>query len=244
MGSRDGFLDVVLNLARYHREHEKFYAARPLEDALALQRSSRALKALAERWSTVQPAAERPASPYAGAPELNDPRAIEAAGVLFMEGEGEPAEIGRLKHDLVELADVQEQTGDWLAKAMEAAWGVAEGLLQYPQLADLLGERHRIIANDWQAASIAQLVARQLLRARAILDRVDFSPQALRDDLRGDRCVPGYLFAASELLDNASDLIAQSASLVHENERRWRVFRERVELVADGPNATHGGAPT
>ncbi len=33
---------------------------------------------------------------------------------------------------------------------------------------------------------------------------------------------------ASELLDRASDLLAESATLVHDNERRWRVFGERV----------------
>jgi hypothetical protein len=37
---------------------------------------------------------------------------------------------------------------------------MAEALLAYPQLADLLGERHRIIGNNWQNACTARLVAR------------------------------------------------------------------------------------
>jgi len=229
--STGGFLETILNLAEHHREHEKFYAAAPLEDALSLQRTSRTLKALAERWAQSEPAAERAPSPYAGAPDLNDPRATETSGVLFMEGEGEPAEIARIKRQLTDLAGSNRQTGDWLGTAMEAAWGVAEGLLQYPALADLLGERHRVIANDWRNAAIARLVAMHLERAHAILERIDFSPDALRRDLGGDRRASRYLFSASELIDHAADLMAESAVLVHENERRWRVFRERVEQV-------------
>jgi hypothetical protein len=66
-----------------------------------------------------------------------------------------------------------------------------------------------------------------------VLGQIDFSPAALRDDLSGKRRVPAYMFSAGELLDHASDLLAESAVLVHENERRWRVFRERVELLAE-----------
>ena len=44
-------------------------------------------------------------------------------------------------------------------------------------------------------------------------------------------CLPGYLYSASELLDRAADLAAESAALVHDNERRWRVFRERVATI-------------
>jgi hypothetical protein len=67
-----------------------------LTDALSLQRTARTLTALAERWASVEPAAKPAPSPYAGTPDLNDERAIEAGGVLFMEGEGEPAEISRI----------------------------------------------------------------------------------------------------------------------------------------------------
>ncbi|MGZ5376092.1 MAG: hypothetical protein ACXWEF_06545, partial [Solirubrobacterales bacterium] len=57
---------------------------------------------------------------------------------------------------------------------------------------------------------------------------------ALRLDLAGDRTAPGYLFSASELIDHATDLMAESAILVHDNERRWRAFSERVRgLLAE-----------
>jgi hypothetical protein len=187
--------------------------------------------ALAERWSTAEPAAAPVPSPFAGAPDLNDERAIETSGVLFMEGEGEPAEITRIKSELESAAANSEQTGAWLASAMEASWGMAEALLSYPELADLLGERHRIIANNWQNASTAQLTARHLRRAVAVMHRVDFSPAALRADLAGARTAPSYLYSAAELINHAADLAAASSILTHENERRWRVFRTRVEQL-------------
>ena len=40
---------------------------------------------------------------------------------------------------------------------MEASWGIAEALLSYPELADLLGERHRIIVNDYVDATLSAL---------------------------------------------------------------------------------------
>lgn len=228
----DAFLQMAENLARYHREHEKFYARAPLEEAVALHRTSTALRALAERWSIVNPDQPEAASPFSGAEDLNDERAIELAGILFMEGEGEPAEIARIKRELRSTAQGNAEAGEWLGSAMETSWALAEGLMRFAELADLLAERHRIISNDWQAASLARLVARNLERAGAVLEHLDFSPAAIREDLEGSRRSPAYLHSACELIDHAADLAAQSASLVHENERRWRVFRERVARLA------------
>jgi hypothetical protein len=227
----DGLLAVVKNLSQYHREHEKYYSEASLADAVSLQRTARTLIALAERWTSAEPAAEPAPSPFAGTPDLNDDRAIETSGILFMEGEGEPAEIGRIKSWLETIAASSEQTGSWLAAAMEASWAMAEALLAYPQLADLLGERHRIIGNNWQNACTAQLIARYLRRAVTVMERVDFSPAALRADLAGGRFAAGYLYAAAELINHAADLSAASSVLTHEDERRWRIFRERVEQI-------------
>ena len=91
---------MAVNLSQYHREHEKYYSEAPLTDAISLHRIARTLIALAERWAAVEPAAEPAPSPFAGAPDLNDDRAIETSGVLFMEGGGEPAEITRIKSEL------------------------------------------------------------------------------------------------------------------------------------------------
>ena len=227
----NGLLAAAKNLARYHREHEKYYSEAPLSDAIALQRIARTLIALAERWTSVEPATAPAPSPFAGTPDLNDDRAIESSGVLFMEGGGEPAEISRMKSELEAIASGGEQTGSWLATAMEASWTMAEALLEYPQLADLLAERHKIIGNNWRAAVTAQLIARCLRRAVSILERVDFSPAALRHDLAGARSAPGYLYSAAELISHAADLSAESSVLTHEDERRWRIFHERIEQI-------------
>ncbi len=228
-------LAMIANLSEFHREHEKFYAQAPLGQAVGVQAASRVLKALADRWTDVSPTEGPGATPFAGAPDLNPPGLAAESGVLFMEGEGEPIEIKQLRRDLETRAGDMESGGQWLSAAMEKGWVVAGSLVAYPELADLLGERHRIIANDWQAAAEQSLIARLLRRALEIIDRVDFSPAALRSDLAGDRTAAAYLYSASELLDRAADLAAHSAMLVHDNERRWRVFGERVrQLKAHG----------
>jgi hypothetical protein len=230
--SGDGLLAVAANLSKYHREHEKYYSEAPLTDAITLQRAARTLIALAERWSAAEPAAAPAPSPFAGTTDLNDDRAIETSGVLFMEGGGEPTEIARIKSELQTIAAGSEQSGSWLASAMEASWAMAEALLSYPQLADLLGERHKIIGTNWQNASTAQLIARYLRRAVSIMERIDFSPTGLRKDLATARSAPPYLYSAAELINHAADLSAASSVLTHQNERRWRIFHERIERIA------------
>ncbi|MDR6979679.1 hypothetical protein J2X68_006416 [Streptomyces sp. 3330] len=224
----ESLLQVIDNLSRFHREHEEYYSQAPLRQAAELQGRSRALKSLADRWSEVEAAEQASGIAFAGADDLNAPGLVAESGILFMEGEGEPAELRRMKREVGMLADETEQGGAWLAQAMEQAWEIAGSLAAYPALADLLGERHRIIADDWQSAGMQALIARLLRRALDLLDQVDFSPASLRADLRGGRRSPAYLYSASELFDRAADLMTESATLVHENERRWRVFRARV----------------
>ena len=100
--------------------------------------------------------------------------------------------------------------------------------LEFDALAYVLGERHRIITNDWLAAHMQTLVARLLDRAADMLDRVDLTPAALRADLADARIAPRRLRSVAEMVDHAGDLCGESARLVHDNERRWRVFRERT----------------
>jgi hypothetical protein len=154
--------------------------------------------------------------------------------VLFLESGEPPPEIERIRRELATMADDAGRTGEWLATAMDAAWSIAKALLQVPDLVDVLGERHHIIANDWQNAGMLTLISRQLRRSLDLLDCVDFHVAAVRADLAGERRTPGYLFAAAELLDQAADLAAVSATLVHQNERRWRIFRERVDQIVNG----------
>jgi hypothetical protein len=234
-------LDQIENLTRTHREHELYYSQAPLDDAVTLQQISRTLKALAGHWRTATPLEVDGANRYAGCDDLNVQAAIEQTGVLFLEGEGEPGEITRIKRELATQAADHEQTGAWLGEAMASTWnGAAKALLRIEPLADLLAERHRIIAANWQNAHLSGIVAALLTRANEILDQVDFTPAALRADLADRRLAPRYLYSAAELIDHAADLLAHSAVLVHESERRWRVFSERVEtLRAERSNHDH-----
>ena len=234
----DPFLDAIENLSHFHREHERFYAQQPRRQAVDLQRHSRTLCAVADRWSTVEVEALDALNPYEGSPDLNSPDATQLDGVLFMEGQGEPVELTRIKRDLRTIGDDSIETGTWLAAAMEATWDAATVLLAYPQLAGLLGDRHRIIANDWHAASMSALAGRSLHRSVDLLDRIDFTPAALREGLDGDRTTPRYLYSAVELIDHAADLLSDSAGLVHDNEPRWRRFHQRVRSVASSRDAS------
>jgi hypothetical protein len=226
-------LDAVLNLSRFHREHEKFYASFPREQAVTLQRHARTLHALADRWSRAVPSTAPPLSPYAGADDLNDPAALQLEGVLFMEGEGEPTELTNMIRDLRTKAEDFSGTGEWLANAMQASWEVAAALVDIPGLEDLLGDRHRIITNDWLASNMSSLIARLLVRAADILDGIDFTPVALRADLAGPRRAAALVHSAAEMVNRAADLCSDSAGLVNDNERRWRVFRQRVVTITE-----------
>ncbi len=224
-------LEAILNMTAFHREHEKFYSVSPREQAVSLQRHSRTLHGLADRWSTTLPSNGSHVSPYEGAVDLNDPAALQLDGVLFMEGDDEPVELQHLKAELRSLAADSNAAGEWLDAAMRSAWQVAPMLFEVNDLADLLGERHRIIANNWQGASVLTLVGTVLLRAVDVLEQVDFTPSALRADLSAGKVAPGRLYSAAEMIDHAADLLSEFAALVHDNERRWRVFRARVEQV-------------
>jgi Universal stress protein family len=102
-------LEAALNLSRFHKEHERFYASSPLETALRLQRHVRALLALADRWSTVEPSGSHVPSPYAGAEDLNSEAATALDGVLFLEGEGRSAELTAMIVTGLLLGSVSDQ---------------------------------------------------------------------------------------------------------------------------------------
>ena len=225
-------LTAMLNMTAFHREHEKFYSTAPREQAVTLQRHSRTLQALADQWTITAPSTTPAFSPYEGAPDLNAAAAVQLDGVLFMEGEDEPGEIRHLQRDLRTFAEDAAGAGEWLATAMQSSWDLAVVLLDIDELADMLGERHRIIANNWQGASMMSLAARILERAADLLDRVNFAPAAVRADIADQHTSARRLYSAAEMIDHAADLFSEFAGIVHDNERRWRVFRARVQEYA------------
>jgi len=235
-------LRTMVNTTTYHRQHEEYYAVAPREQAVLLQRHARTLHALVDRWAAPGEPSGSP-NPYAGAPDLTAPVALQLDGVLFMEGGETPVEITSLRREVRDLGDASIAAGDWLATAMQAAWDLAPALFDVDGLADLLGERHRIVANDWQAAGLVRVAGLVLVRAADLLECVDFAPEALRADLAGTGVTPGRVRSAAEMLDHAADLLSEFAGLVHDNERRWRVVRERVEQLLARAGRTGAPAP-
>jgi hypothetical protein len=233
-------LDTILNLSHYHREHELFYSRAPLEVAVKLQVVSRALKALALKWQAGAghqdhgASSSNPAARYTGCDDLNESSVIDALGILFMEGEGKPAELSKLEQDLKATADEHEQGGRWLDEAMNGSWESAEALIPLRPLAGVLGDRHRIIVNNWQMAANSRLIAQLLRRAVDLLTAIELEPATIRADLAASRTCPDYVLAAAEVIDTAADLSAKAALLVHDSEPRWRRFRDRVEDLAGG----------
>ena len=119
---------------------------------------------------------------------------------------------------------------------MAASWAGAAALLDVDGLADVLGERHRIITNDWLAAHEQTVIGHLLARAADMIEHVDLTPAAVRADLAGGRISPRRLRSAAEVVARAADLCCESSRRVHDNERHWRVFRERVaEVLAAAP---------
>ena len=143
------------------------------------------------------------------------------------------AGVGMIAHLIRDLrvAGNQRDTGVWLATAMQSSWDMASALIEIEGLSDMLGERHRIIANDWHAAHMNALMSCILDPAADILERVDFAPNALRANMTEGRAPIGRIYSTAELVSHAADLCSDSAGLVHDNERRWRTFREGVKTI-------------
>jgi len=232
MSKKQEFMKIIENLSRFHREHEKFYAKQPLEQAIEIQEFSLILKTLADKWLKVEPKRISGKNPFMGSEDLNKLSTIQYNGLLFMEGEGEPVELKRYIRDIKTIADDFMETGTWLSKAMKQSWKTAIPLIKIQPFGSVLGERHRIILNDWQAARLSQLVAELINRSIEILESLEFTKDKIREDLSGPKFYPEYIYSAAELLDRAADLASQSAVLVHDNERRWRVFRKKLFEVS------------
>ena len=224
-------LHAIVNLSTFHREHEKFYASAPREQAVALQRHARTLHALAEPGPPPTPSTGRRSAPTRAPRTSTADAALQLDGVLFMEGEGRPAEITRLIRDLRTAAQDQRATGEWLATAMQASWDMAAGAARdrrprRPARRAAPHHRQRLAGRQHEHASRAAARARRRHPRRRRL-------HARRAPRRPRRPGPstGRLYSAAEMIDHAADSASDSAGLVHDNERRWRTFRQRVNTL-------------
>lgn len=135
---------------------------------------------------------------------------------------------------------------------MQSSWHTAGALIQVDGLADVLGERHRIISNDWLAAHMNSLIGVILTRAADILEHVDFAPAALRRDLAGGRVAAHRLYSAAELIARAADLCSDSAGLVHDRTcprqrtplaRHARTHRTGLQAMSASAEPATGDVP-
>jgi hypothetical protein len=87
----------------------------------------------------------------------------------------------------------------------ESSWLDAAALIEIDDLADMLGARHRIIVDDWQAAAMNSVQSHLMDRAADTLEHVDFTPAGLRADLADGQISTGLLYSAAEMISQAAD---------------------------------------
>jgi hypothetical protein len=226
----------MLQIARYHREHERYHSLTGLENAAALRRDANALKVLADTWLR---AAERPrreidysadAFRAAGCEDLSDPSAVATTGILFMEGEGEPRELTQLKGKLWAISETMARVSGWLAEKMEAGWEREMHLLT-PELADSARPRFMALTRTTMSGVRFGVAARLMSATLEALNAVEFRPEALRKDLRGSAML---VRTAGWLLDEAAAVLAEQAADLTRSDPDWTDYIAALEGLAGG----------
>jgi hypothetical protein len=227
-------LGVLDNIATYHREHERYYTWQKMEMAADVSREANRLKVVADVWLAGDGGAPSGATDFsdpryqaAGCEDLNARSAIAGIGVLFMEGQGEPAEIRTLKAKLRGLSFGLTSTGQWLGEKMDAAWE-REAVLLTPELIDAAVPRFQTILTNWRGARDTLLVGKLFALAVDCLDRIDYAPAALRRDRK---TAGRFLRTAGWILDQAARLLATSGAELAENDQRWTEYRDVLARV-------------
>jgi len=229
-------LDAMLNIATFHREHERYYTMSQLELSADLLREANRLKIVADVWLRQSDEASAPGVDYAdprfqaaGCSDLNAVPAIAAIGVLFMEGEGEPAEIRALKAKLMGISMGLTGAGQWLADKMESAWE-RESVLLTPELVDAALTRFQTIVTNVRGSREMTLVGKLLGVAVDCLGRIDFTPAAVR----ADRALAGKMLrTAGGVVDMAGRILARSAADLGENDVRWTEYQDVLRRVRE-----------
>jgi hypothetical protein len=230
-------IEGMLNIARYHREHERFHSMNGLETAMDLRRDANALKLLAERWLTVDEDAASPAVDYqdalfraVGCADLNDRTAVATTGILFMEGEQEPQESTQTKERLRGTAAGLATASAWLAEKMDAAWEREQALLT-SGFADAVHPRLMALTRTTLTGAKLGVVARLLGAASAALERQDLTPSGIRENRRDAGCL---LLTASWLIDRAAALMAEQSADLSLSDPDWTRSIQTLESRADG----------
>jgi hypothetical protein len=223
----------LLQVARAHRRHERFYAMEGLEAAAALRRDANALRALADRWleAPTGPAGaiDDPRFGAAGCPDLNADAATASAGILFMEGENEPAEIALLKRKLSAFAARHAEISRWLLEMMEHAWD-REAILLKPGTAAVGFRRHLTVTRTALTAGKLGVAGRLVGAAHTALSAQDFRPAAIRADRNAAAEIAR---TAAWLLDTATAVLGEQASQLGYSDADWTAYIEELEGLSD-----------
>jgi hypothetical protein len=229
--------EAMNNIASYHREHERYYTVFALEQAIELAKDSNRLKILADVWLSDEVKTPKygdtdfnnPSFKPAGCDDLNAISSIASIGILFMEGQGEPAEIRVLKAKLAARSAGSIQSGQWLADMMTAAWS-RESVLIADDTVDAVLPRYHTIATNWTGANETVVIGRLLALANECLGKINFTPAAIR----ANRKLYGtHLLTAARILEMAMRLQAKSGINLSGNDANWTEYRAQIApLVA------------
>lgn len=227
-------------VAKYHREHERFHSMAGLEQAAGLRRDANALKVLADRW--LSPSSDGQSGQInvadarysaAGCPDLNDTAAVATTGLLFMEGETEPAEITALKAKLHSLASGLQTTSKWLGEKMDAGWE-REQVLLHPQLLEAAFPRFMVLTRTSLSAASFGVAARLIDSASRLLASQTFSPPAIRSDRSA---MAKILLHSSWLLDRAAALLAEQAAELSLSDPDWTAYLAELATISEDADA-------
>jgi hypothetical protein len=227
---------ILRNIASFHREHERYYTWHQANTAADLFREANRIKAVATTWlddplsASLAGDFDDPRFTTAGCRDLNAIRTIGSIGILFMEGEQEPAEFLALKGKLGSLGTNSARSGRWLADKMEQAW-IREAWLLRDDWIAAAEPRFGTIMTNWRGARQLELAGRCATIALAIIGSLDLKPAGVRSDPRGSG---RRLLDAAWMLDCAAQVTARSAVDLADNDSRWTRY---LDVIASIPQA-------
>ncbi|WP_037066257.1 hypothetical protein [Pseudonocardia acaciae] len=228
MGADDR-LPAMLNVARYHRAHERYHSLLSLEDAVALRRDANSLQAVADRLRDDAPPTTTPpgGAGFAamGCTDLSDASAVTSVGILFMEGEGEPPELAHIRRRFTDLSRGWARSAGWLAEKMDAGWARERALLE-PELVDAARPRFAALTRTTAAAHAHDVAARLLDTSAAALSKLEFTPAAVRSQRR---YAASLLRTAAWLATMAAGVIADEGATLGLSDPDWTAYIDELE---------------
>ncbi|MCC6209609.1 MAG: hypothetical protein IT513_01065 [Burkholderiales bacterium] len=224
-------LHAMHNIVSFHRDHMRFNAALLLEVAADLSREANKLKVFGDYW---QRAAEGDAAGFdradprfgaAGCGDLSPLSAVAGAGILFMEGQGEPDEIRMLKEKLKSRGEGFRNKGQWLVEMMGKSWQRDRGLLD-PATVEAAWPRLRVVSVTWHGAKQRWMAGKLLLVALEYLEMIEFTPAAIRQN----RAAAGkLLLAAGWAMDAAAALFCKNATTLLDDDPEMAEYLAFIE---------------